>query len=97
MAKKTKNLSNLETVIHTETLQQAKEYENILKASDIPVVINEHCDDELEAYAVMVPERFFDEATVIIESEKGFNDFYYADEDEDSFDNDFINDYSDEY
>ncbi|MDD5458345.1 MAG: hypothetical protein PHF37_03025 [Phycisphaerae bacterium] len=96
MAKKTKNLTHLETVVHTESMQQARQYENILTASDIPVVINEHSDYDHDGIAVMVPEQFFDEALVIIESEKCCNDFYYADEDDDSFNDDFLDDYSNE-
>ena len=98
MAKKTENLPHLETVAHAESVQQAREYENLLKVNDIPVFIKEHSDDNQDGIAVMVPEPFFDEALVIIESEKGYNDFYYInDDDDDSADDDFLDDYSDEF
>lgn len=73
-----------------EDLEQAKNYEALLKAEDIPVVIDEQngCRQfDSEGIAVMVPEAFLDEAHVVIESQDAYDDFYdFVLENEDNID-----------
>ncbi len=69
--------------------EQAREYETLLRVSDIPAVITEQEDRALGTteITVMVPEDFLDEAHDIIESQDSYDDFYdYALEDEDEAD-----------
>lgn len=74
----------------TRDMEQAREYETILKVNDIPAVIiepNEQSTDP-EDIAVMVPEECLDEAHVIIESQDAYDDFYdFASEDDEDIDN----------
>jgi len=86
-------LQDLVAVILVEDLEQAREYETILKVNDIPAVIKEQQKDSADDrnIAVMVPEEFLDEAHVVIESQDAYDDFYdFALEDEE--DNDFDDD-----
>ncbi len=94
MAKHTKkaekNRSNVQGFVIaalTKDMEQAKEYETMLKVNDIPAIItepNEHSIDD-EDIAVMVPEDCLDEAHVVIESQDAYDDFYdfASEEDED--------------
>jgi len=84
-------------VIIAEDWDQAKDYETLLKASDIPVVIDEQYNQSTRTneIAVMVPEDFLDEAHVVIESQDAYDDFYdmaLDDEDEAGFDEDYFDD-----
>jgi len=85
MAKRTKktektqsNLQGLVVVTITKDLEQAKEYEILLKVNDIPAIITEQQEESIGAkdIAVMVPEEYLDEAHVIIESQDAYDDFY---------------------
>lgn len=76
-------------VTFADTMEQAKEYETLLRLNDIPAVIKEQLDGgaECKAVAIMVPEDFLDEAHVVIESQDAYDDFYdYSMEEEDGFD-----------
>ncbi len=78
-------------------IDQAREYETLLKLNDIPVSLKEQVDarGESKGVAIMVPEETLDEAHVVIESQDAYDDFYdYALEDEDDidFDPDYLDD-----
>ena len=82
-------VQELVVVTFVDNIEQAKEYEALLKTDNIPVSIKEHSEPSSngnKSFAVMVPEDFLDEAYVIIESQNAYDDFYdFAQEnDEDS-------------
>lgn len=84
-------------VTFAEDLQQARDYETLLKSNDIPAIIKEQVEQSTNAkgIAVMVPEDSLDEAYVVIDSQDAYNDFYdFASDDEvdDDFDSDFFDD-----
>ena len=84
-------------VTFAEDLEQARDYETLLKTNDIPAAIREQDEESIngKAIAVMVPEDFLDEAHVVIESQDAYDDFYdFALEDEanDDFDSDIFED-----
>jgi hypothetical protein len=91
-------LQELVVVTHVEDMEQAKEYEALLKSNDIPALIKEQPevpDDEMKGVAVMVPEDFLDEAHVVIESQDAYDDFYdltLEDEDDGDFENEIFDD-----
>jgi len=74
----------------TEDLEQARNYETLLKTNDIPTIIKERDEPRqagAEGIAVMVHEDFLDEAHVVIKSQDAYDDFYdVALEDEDDYD-----------
>ena len=83
-------------VTFAEDLDQARDYESLLKVNDVPVVIEEQ-EDQMgnREIAIMVPDEFLDEAHVIIESQDAYDDFYdlaMDDEDESDFDSDIFED-----
>lgn len=89
------NPRELVMVSFTEEIDQAKDYETLLKVNDIPVMIKEQDEsqsDRTKGFAILVPEDFVDEAHVIIESENAYEDFYdfSSDEDEEDFDSSFF-------
>ncbi len=89
------NTTEYVIVTFTEDSEQAKEYELLLKASEIPALVKEpHGETESSGFAVMVPEDFIDEAHVIVESQDAYDDFcdYAMDDEEDAFGNDFFDD-----
>ena len=84
-------------VTFVDEVEQAREYETLLRLNDIPAVIKEQLDGgtDCRAVAIMVPEAFLDEAHVVIESQDAYDDFYdytMEDEDEFDFDNDLLDD-----
>jgi hypothetical protein len=84
-------------VTFADDLEQAKEYETLLRVNDIPAVVKEQLDPSMstKGIAVMVPEDFLDEAHVVIESQDAYDDFYdlaLEDEDEGDFDHDLFED-----
>lgn len=88
-------LQDLVIVALVSDLDQAREYETLLRNNDIPAVITEHNDESVETkgVALMVPEDFLDEAHVVIESQDAYDDFYdlaLEDEDTDDFDSDLF-------
>jgi len=83
-------------VTFAEDLDQAREYESLLKVNDIPVTIKDK-EDQMgnSEIAVMVPDEFLDEAHVIIESQDAYDDFYdlaIEDEAEAEYDSDIFED-----
>ena len=72
------NLQELVVITVTEDIEQAKNYEILLKSSDIPAMVKEQHEqaDDSQSFAVMVPEDFLDEARVVIESQDAYDDFY---------------------
>lgn len=87
-------LQEFVVVALVEDLEQARDYETLLKANDIPATLSEH-DHSISAkgIAVMVPEDFLDEAHVVIESHDAYDDFYdlaLEDEDTGDFDSDLL-------
>lgn len=84
-------------VTFIDDMEQAKEYESLLKTNDIPAVINEQNEQSggNKGIALMVPEDFLDEAHVVIESQNAYDDFYdfaLEDEADDDFDSDLFED-----
>lgn len=84
-------------VAFVDDMEQAKEYETLLRLNDIPAVIREQLDSDADgkAVAVMVPEDFLDEAHVVIESQDAYDDLcdYTMDEEDDlDFDSDLLDD-----
>jgi hypothetical protein len=91
------DLKELVVVSFAEDVEQAKEYEALLKSNDIPAMVKERYDKATDSneIAVLVPDEFIDEAHVVIESQDAYDDFYDINmaEDEDSaFDDDFSDD-----
>ena len=60
---------DLVTITFVEDWEQAKDFEAMLKANDIPATLQEQDPPEVshQGYAVMVPPDFLDEARVMIE------------------------------
>jgi hypothetical protein len=104
MAKRSKKAQKPETklqdfvvVTFVEDLEQAREYETLLKTNDIPAMISEHNTQSMEGkgIAIMVPEDHLDEAHVVIESQDAYDDFYdfaLDQEDDGEFDSDLFED-----
>jgi hypothetical protein len=91
-------LQGLVVVTLTKDMEQAREYETLLRVNDIPVVVKEMDDQSSDSkdIAVMVPEDYLDEAHVVIESQDAYDDFYdFAldnEEEEGDFDDQFFED-----
>lgn len=80
-----------------DNMEQAKEYETLLRLNDIPAVIKEQLDGGADgkAVAILVPEDCLDEAHVVIEAQDAYDDLcdYAMDEEEDfDFDGDLLDD-----
>jgi len=84
------NLKEFVVVTVVEDLEQARDYETLLKNNDIPATVKEQHESRqggTKDVAVMVPEDFLDEAHVVIESQDAYDDFYdFALEDEEDDD-----------
>jgi hypothetical protein len=74
-------------VTFVDDMDQAREYETLLRLNDIPAVIKEQLDGGVDgkAVAILVPEDFLDEAHVVIESQDAYDDLcdYTMDEEPD--------------
>jgi len=100
MAKRSRKVQKSQTklqdfvvVTFARDLEQARDYETLLRISDIPVTIKQEQPADAKGIAVMVPEDFIDEAHVIIESQDAYDDFYdfaLEDEDNDDFSSDIF-------
>jgi len=87
-------LEDMVVVTFTQDLEQAKDYETLLKNNDIPAIIkeqSEQSEEESKGIAIMVPEDYLDEAHVVIESQDAYDDFYdfTVEDDEDELDEEF--------
>ena len=79
-----------------DDMAQARDYQQLLEESDIPVHLLEDYEHEgASSVAVMVPEETADEAQVVIESQDAYDDFYDLALDEETVDFDDMLD--DEY
>ncbi len=85
MTKRRKNkktqtdLQELITVAFADDLEQAKDYEALLKNNEIPAIVKQQESPQSEGrkvIAVMVPEDYADEAHVVIESQDSYDDFF---------------------
>lgn len=90
-------LKDFVVVTLVDDIEQAREYETLLKVNDIPATIKEQFDSTMSSMgiAIMVPEDFLDEAHVIIESQDAYDDFYdfaLEDKEETDFDSDLFED-----
>jgi len=87
----------LVVVATSSTLDEAKEYETLLKNNDIPAMTKERPNEFGEGthYAVYVPDDMADEAHVVIESQDAYDDFYdfgLNEENEDDLEGDIFED-----
>ena len=64
-------------VAFANDLEQAREFESLLKTNDIPVLIDQQYEQStgIKEIAVMVPEECLDEAHVVVESQDAYDDF----------------------
>ncbi len=94
MTKRRKNkktassLAELVAIAFVDDLEEAKEFESLLKNNDIPAMVKKQEEDNSagRSIAVMVPEEYADEAQVIIESQSSYDDLYeMTAEEEDEF------------
>ena len=90
-------VKELVVVSLVEDMEQAKDYETLLKNNDIPTIIKEHHESSGGdiSIAIMVPEDFLDEAHVVIEAQDAYDDFYdfsLEERDEDEFESDIFED-----
>jgi len=72
------NLKDVVVVAVVDDVEQAREYETLLRLNDIPAIVKEQVDPagNKTGIAIMVPEDFLDEAHVVIESQDAYDDFY---------------------
>jgi len=89
-------LKDFVVVTFVDDLEQAREYETLLRVNDIPAIIKEQVDPSVSSkgIAVMVPEDFLDEAHVVIESQDAYDDFYdfALDDEQEDFDSSLFED-----
>lgn len=90
--KKTRTeVEELVIVAYAEDLEQARDFETILRSNDIPVMIKKEDtaqENGRKSIAIMVPEEYTDEANVVIESQNAYDDVYdisVEQEDEEDF------------
>lgn len=91
------NVKDLVVVAFLDDVDQAREYETLLRLNDIPAIVKEQMDSAADGktIAIMVPEDYLDEAHVVIESQDAYDDLcdFTMDEDEDfDFDTDVLDD-----
>lgn len=82
------NLAELVVIALVDDLDEAREFESLLKNNDIPSMVKKQVEENSagRSIAVMVPEEYADEAQVIIESQSSFDDLYdMASDDEEEF------------
>ena len=72
------NLDELVVIAYADDLEQAREFESLLKNNDIPAMVKKQEEENAagRTIAVMVPEEYADEAHVIIESQSSYDDLY---------------------
>jgi hypothetical protein len=90
-------LKDMVLVAVVDDMEQAREYETLLRLNDIPAVVKEQVDPSgnKAGIAILVPEDYLDEAHVVIESQDAYDDFYdfaLDDDEETDFDADEFDD-----
>jgi hypothetical protein len=77
-SQKTINVKEFVVVATAETMDEARDYETLLRNNDIAVTVRKRRYEPTEgkSYIVMVPEEMADEAHVVIESQDAYDDFY---------------------
>jgi len=90
-------VKDLVVVAFLDEIEQAREYETLLRLNDIPAIIKEQLDPggDDRTIAIMVPEDYLDEAHVVIESQDAYDDlcdFAMDEEDDLDFDADSFDD-----
>ncbi|MBN2021117.1 MAG: hypothetical protein JW749_12940 [Sedimentisphaerales bacterium] len=82
----------------TDTMDEARDYETLLKNNDIPAIVKRHQDEltGVKRFVVMVPEEMVDEAHVIIESQDSYDDFYDSELDDEISEEDLEGDIFDD-
>ncbi len=93
MSTKTKELV---AVCYAEDMEQARDYESLLKNNDIPAMVKEEYEESADekTLAVLVPEEYLNEAQIIIESQSSYDDIYdFSSEDDEDDLIDGISDY----
>jgi len=94
---RSREMQELVVVTTAETMEEAKEYETLLKNNDIPAMVRQQPNEfgEGKHYAVIAPEDMADEAHVVIESQDAYDDFYDSgldEETEEDFEGDIFED-----
>lgn len=72
-------VEELVIIAYAEDLEQARDFETILKSNEIPAMIKKQeapQDNGRKSIAIMVPEEYTDEANVVIESQNAYDDVY---------------------
>ncbi len=83
------NVKDLVVVAFLDDMDQAREYETLLRLNDIPAMVKQQTDPGIDGktIAIMVPEECLDEAHVVIESQDAYDDLCdFAMDEEDDFD-----------
>jgi hypothetical protein len=83
----------LVTVTLAEDMEQAREYERLLKENNIPAAMND--GQGAVNIPIVVPIEYLEEAQIVLDSLSAFDDFYDLDYDEEydhEFDDDFLED-----
>jgi hypothetical protein len=76
-SKSQSSTKELIVVATANSMDEAKDYESLLKNNDIKAVVKKQQDEftENRRYVVMVQEDLADEANVIIESQNSYDDY----------------------
>ena len=95
--KRQSRLQELVVVATSDTAEEARDYEMLLKNNDIPAMVKQQQDEfsQGKRFVVMTPEEMADEAHVIIESQDAYDDFYDSgldDENEEDSEDDIFED-----
>lgn len=72
------NLDELVVIANADDLEQARDFETLLKNNDIPVLVKQEETESAgrRVISILVPEEYVDEAHVVIESQSAYDDFY---------------------
>jgi len=92
-----RSAQELAVVATASTLEDARDYETLLKNNDIPAIVKERPNEFGDGThsAVYVTDDMVDEAHVIIESQDAYDDFYdfgLDEENEDDLEGDIFED-----